>query len=159
MPYLVNVVVFYGGSYHLGTKYNIQFEWKDRGEVTLDKKGKLKFPYNTEEESAVYSFKLYKRKRLVTSYIGQTKNLKTRLHKNYRSPSVRQKTSTRINEALAAHLREKSNYIIVSTIKTATISDEIIPLSSSVNRLLIENIAIFHEQKVGIRLLNKVTQS
>lgn len=124
----------------------IRLQWLDSGPVKLDAQGKLAF-VDVERTAGIYRLTLEGaepggRRRV---YIGETDNLRRRLHANYRSPGPSQQTSLRINQLLREHLGAGgSATVAVATAATVWLTGQEQPLdlTRKAGRLLAESAAL-----------------
>ena len=123
----------------------VQFQWHDAGIVTLDAFGKLTFP-RVEAVPGLYQMVLPGVAGPTPQvYIGETDNLRRRLHTNYRTPGAAQATSLRINALLIGHLNIGGTIeLAVATEATVWLNNTAQPLdlTRKAARLLAENAAL-----------------
>jgi hypothetical protein len=128
----------------------IRLQWHDGGTVTLGANGKPMFG-GLEETPGLYRMTLAggvtgSRPRV---YIGETDNLRRRLHGNYRNPGPRQQTSLRINALLREHLGA-GGAVGLAVATTATVwlngAEQPLDLTRKAGRLLAENAALVVSQ-------------
>lgn len=136
---------------------SVRFAWQSLGAVTLDDAGKVTFPRPLPAVPGLYRLR-FTGGDVERFYIGETDNVRRRLGTNYRSPGPRQRTSLRVNEALATHLAAGGD-VSVDAALTAEWSNgdddlESLDLTRKASRLLAENAALVLAQRAGLRQEN-----
>jgi hypothetical protein len=81
-------------------RVEVQFEWEEVGEVTLDALGRLVFP-PLPTEPGIYRFRLVGPS--TSNYIGEAVDLRQRAN-GYRAGYPRQRTNHRMNQRMREHL-------------------------------------------------------
>jgi hypothetical protein len=81
-------------------RVEVQFEWEEVGEVTLDALGRLEFP-PLPRDPGIYRFRLVGAS--TSNYIGEAADLRKRAN-GYRAGYPRQRTNHRMNRRMCEHL-------------------------------------------------------
>ena len=77
---------------------SLRLRWKPRGKVSIDEKGKLRFPL-MDEKPGVYRLRLRSVEGVESNYVGQSDNLRRRFF-HYRNPGPTQATNLRLNRLI-----------------------------------------------------------
>lgn len=126
------------------------------GRITLDVEGKPVFPQVLESPGLYWLTLTGAALDRPQCYVGETVNLRRRLHSNYRSPGPTQRTSLRINELLRSHLAAAGLAELALATDAEVVIDgsrQALDLSRKVSRLLAENavlLSLHHQGEVDI---------
>lgn len=139
-------------------RMSIALSWLEIGPVSLDDDMKLKFPA-MPAHPGLYRFNVSNPSGAIAAiYIGESINLRRRLHGNYRNPGPRQRTSLRVNQWLSGHLSSGLS-VSVWALGHATVEDHgsvesSLDLSLKSNRLLVESAALLDARKTSAAIEN-----
>jgi hypothetical protein len=132
-------------------------EWLPIGRVTIDGRGKLRFP-RVSEVPGIYRFRTRLPDGSKANYIGETENLNRRLSQNYRNPGPTQQTNLRINAWLVKLLSNGGEVSVAvigdAWVKTASGEQQADFSIKSVRRMF-ETFAIMMEHAEDIESLNR----
>lgn len=121
----------------------LEFDFEVAGELSVGPDEKLHFPA-LPTMPGLYRFRLLGQSNSVSTYIGETNNLRRRAY-HYRNPGPSQQTNNRMNSRLSSHLGKGGAVeFAVLTSATVTIGEEKVPVdfNHQAYRRLFENAAL-----------------
>lgn len=126
----------------------IDFNFEVVGDVSIGAEAKLRFP-PLPTAPGVYRFRLIGLPDSVSTYIGETDNLRRRSY-HYRNPGPTQQTNIRMQLRIRNHL-DRGGRVEFATATRATlmVGEESVPLdlSQKSHRLLLENAGLVSNPK------------